>query len=481
MFIYGGCRKLAEVGFKRDAEKCKEKFEEESSKYFNNISYSKSYGPLSELDEVCNGENPHLAVEKNQRTEKHSEEDDNMVQNTEEDSRNETEGNFPLEDSKKLIENPTKDKKRKRHQKFEIFKSFCEDVVNKFMAQQEEMHNKLIEDMVRREAEFIAREEARKKEEMERLNKELEIMAHQQAVAGDRQATITEYLKKLSEASEKQQCFVVRSNEDQPLSQVPNTSILSSSSSLAQNPSLSPQIDNQNINNLEAPTSSAGILDHAGSSSPLVPQILASANPSSSHQEQNHQNPKSSSDDQNRNPTTPTSFSIKKSSQIAKSNDKDETGKRWPKDEVLALINLRCNLNNTNHEEKEGTSRLPIWERISQGMLELGYKRSAKRCKEKWENINKYFRKTRDVNKKRSVDSRTCPYFHHLSSLYDSGKLAATSEEQENSSTLPENSPGLPENSLSSSQGWLSESTKHGAAGEKNAVHQVSAGFDFEY
>ena len=48
----------------------------------------------------------------------------------------------------------------------------------------------------------------------------------------------------------------------------------------------------------------------------------------------------------------------------------------------------------------------------------MGYKRSAKRCKEKWENINKYFRKTNESSKKRSVNSRTCPYFHQLSCLY---------------------------------------------------------------
>jgi hypothetical protein len=66
----------------------------------------------------------------------------------------------------------------------------------------------------------------------------------------------------------------------------------------------------------------------------------------------------------------------------------------------------------------------------------MGYKRSAKRCKEKWENINKYFKKTKDVanKKKRSLDSRTCPYFHQLSSLYNNqqqeGKLIVQSQSQ---------------------------------------------------
>ena len=32
-------------------------------------------------------------------------------------------------------------------------------------------------------------------------------------------------------------------------------------------------------------------------------------------------------------------------------------------------------------------------------MATAGYRRSAKRCKEKWENINKYFRKAKESGK----------------------------------------------------------------------------------
>ncbi|XP_051147409.1 trihelix transcription factor GTL2 [Andrographis paniculata] len=95
-----------------------------------------------------------------------------------------------------------------------------------------------------------------------------------------------------------------------------------------------------------------------------------------------------------------------------------EGGKRWPREEVLALINQRCN----KYESGGQRGPLPLWERVSKGMMEMGYRRSAKRCKEKWENINKYFRKTRDnrdgTGKKRSLHSRTCPYFHRLTCLY---------------------------------------------------------------
>ncbi|KAE8718664.1 hypothetical protein F3Y22_tig00110004pilonHSYRG00087 [Hibiscus syriacus] len=50
----------------------------------------------------------------------------NMVENKEND------------DNKANIKN----KKRKRVKKLEMFKGFCEDIVNKLMIQQEEMHNK---------------------------------------------------------------------------------------------------------------------------------------------------------------------------------------------------------------------------------------------------------------------------------------------------------------------------------------------------
>ena len=91
------------------------------------------------------------------------------------------------------------------------------------------------------------------------------------------------------------------------------------------------------------------------------------------------------------------------------------TSSRWPKAEVHALIQLRSNLD-TRYQE--AGPKGPLWEEISAGMRRLGYNRSAKRCKEKWENINKYFKKVKESNKKRPEDSKTCPYFHQLDALY---------------------------------------------------------------
>ena len=87
----------------------------------------------------------------------------------------------------------------------------------------------------------------------------------------------------------------------------------------------------------------------------------------------------------------------------------------WPRAEVEALIQVRCNLES---KFREPGLKGPLWEEVSSFMASLGYQRSAKRCKEKWENINKYFRKSKENGKKRSQQSKTCPYFDQLDQLY---------------------------------------------------------------
>ena len=456
--MYGGNRKLAEQGFKRSAEKCKEKFEQEN-RYFNTpMNYSKNYRFFSELEELYHGESPHQhrdVAEKNPKVvDKPNEEDKSLEEGN---SRNETVlvGN-PCLETKKVGEK-SKGKKRKRHsthhKSFEMFKGFCEAVVNKMMVQQEEMHNKLLEDMVKRDEEKMAREEAWKKKEREKIDKEIEIREHEQAIAGDRQATIIGFLKKFTSTNPPLETPFLGNNEGEKHSKVPKSSNPppSPSSILPQNPHPTPHLISPQNKQLDTPTSSKKIIapvPHQNPSSLSTP-TNQNAPIDEAQQPQNPNpillephNPPNSLNTQ-KAPSTPTSL-------IPSTNEKDqELGKRWPRDEVLALINLRCSVSTV--EEKDG-SKGPLWERISQGMLALGYKRSAKRCKEKWENINKYFRKTKGVRKKRSLDSRTCPYFHQLSTLYNQGTLVVPSSEapapetrlnsSQNYSALPENQVG---------------------------------------
>ncbi|PSS10195.1 Trihelix transcription factor [Actinidia chinensis var. chinensis] len=379
-------RKLAGLGYRRSGEMCKDKFEEES-RHLNTITttYTKNYRFFSELEEVCHGENSHVLAQKNPNVENlprdEADKIGKQVSLEKQDSRNET-----------VNEKMSKGKKRKRgghHRRFEMLKGFCQEIVNKMMAQQEEMHNKIIEDMVKRDEEKIAREEAWKKQETERINKEIEIRACEQAISGDRQTKLIEYLKHFTSNNPSENS--VDASKGSVSSPSPSPSLIQ-----PQNPNPTRHPSNQNPSSL--------------ATSPIE-------NPSSSNTQ--------------KTPPSPNS----------EKNEREDIGKRWPRDEVLALINLRCSLNSNSgpNEEKELGAKGPLWKRISQGMLELGYKRSAKRCKEKWENINKYFRKTKDVNKKRSIDSRTCPYFHQLSTLYSQGALVGPLDGPENRSATPEN------------------------------------------
>lgn len=102
---------------------------------------------------------------------------------------------------------------------------------------------------------------------------------------------------------------------------------------------------------------------------------------------------------------------------------KSDFGKnRWPEAEVQALITLRTSL---EHKFQLLGSKGSIWVEISEAMHKMGYNRSAKKCREKWENINKYYKRTIGSGKKRRLNSKSCLYFKELDILYRNGLLNA--------------------------------------------------------
>ncbi|CAA2985352.1 trihelix transcription factor GTL2 [Olea europaea subsp. europaea] len=399
-------RKLAELGFKRSADKCKEKFEEES-RNFNSISYNKNYRIFSEHDDEFypddQDQEPHISAEKNQQNQ---EEEEDIGERNIVEGESERTVAASQENEEQVAMKPRENKKRKRREdKFEMFKGFCEAVVNKIMVHQEELHNKLLEDMLMRDEQKIAREDAWRNRHMEMIKKEIEIRAEEHATARERQATIIEFLKKFtSDSCEEDQEFVTKI---QDLLKV-NMTLPCTIHSYDQTTTTQEKVE-------AATSSSMDFIHQKPSSKPCSSSVLLQ-NPNPAKPNENNQLE-----------LTPSSRKRNFKNLHCESGD---SGNRWARDEVLALINLRCKLNN-NDEIKDG-EKGPLWERISQGMLELGYGRNAKRCKEKWENINKYFRKTKDSSKKRSLDSRTCPYFQQLSGLYSQGKLVVPNNEPEN-------------------------------------------------
>uniref|UniRef100_A0A2P2K3W7 Myb-like domain-containing protein n=1 Tax=Rhizophora mucronata TaxID=61149 RepID=A0A2P2K3W7_RHIMU len=115
------------------------------------------------------------------------------------------------------------------------------------------------------------------------------------------------------------------------------------------------------------------------------------------------------------NQTVPVEKPVKTPENSSMDNFVYMSSSRWPKEEIEALIRLRSNL---DMQYQENGPKGPLWEEISAGMKRLGFDRSAKRCKEKWENMNKYFKRVKENNKRRAEDSKTCPYFHLLDALY---------------------------------------------------------------
>ncbi|CAJ1962706.1 unnamed protein product [Sphenostylis stenocarpa] len=99
----------------------------------------------------------------------------------------------------------------------------------------------------------------------------------------------------------------------------------------------------------------------------------------------------------------------------------DPSKNRWPDVEVQSLITVRISL---EHKFRLTGSKGSIWEEISEAMHGLGYNRSAKKCKEKWENINKYYKRTIGSGKRKRQNSKTCPYFDELDILYRNGLLS---------------------------------------------------------
>ncbi|KAE9594768.1 hypothetical protein Lal_00013256 [Lupinus albus] len=99
----------------------------------------------------------------------------------------------------------------------------------------------------------------------------------------------------------------------------------------------------------------------------------------------------------------------------------DPNNNRWPDVAVQALITVRTSL---EHKFRLMGTKGSIWEEISEAMHKRGYNQSAKKCKEKWENINKYYKRTVGSGKRRRQDTKTCPYFDELDILYRNGILS---------------------------------------------------------
>lgn len=281
----------------------------------------------------------------------------------------------------------------RRHGRKRKWKDFFERLMKDVIVKQEELQKKFLESLEKRERDRMIREEAWRVQEMARMNREHDLLVQERSMAAAKDAAVIAFLQKITDQQNQQNPNGSSNAIQLPVQlQIPN------------NPSLSspPAVP------LQAPPASTAVAPPPISipipCQTIVPVSIptaAAATPSSQAIQAATRNveitPK----------TTTTDNGIQNFSQPSPS--------RWPKSEVQALIKLRTNL---DMKYQETGPKGPLWEEISSGMRKLGYNRNSKRCKEKWENINKYFKKVKESNKKRPDDSKTCPYFHQLDALY---------------------------------------------------------------
>lgn len=263
--------------------------------------------------------------------------------------------------------------------------AFFDRLMNQVMERQDAMQQRFLEAIEKRDQDRMIRDEAWRRQEMERLNREQELLAQERVMAASRDTAIISYLQKIS-------------GQAVPVPPMPATPI-----SIAP---LSPQQPSQH--------------PHERSQPPRQQQQQQTPRaPEQSPQNQNEckQHHKSSEVVRHKSSSASEIDPTLEPQEVVGSGSLEPmpSSSRWPRAEVHALINLRSGLESKYQEAgPKGT----LWEEISAGMQRLGYNRSAKRCKEKWENINKYFKKVKESNKKRPEDSKTCPYFHQLEAIY---------------------------------------------------------------
>ncbi|XP_009789130.1 trihelix transcription factor PTL [Nicotiana sylvestris] len=88
---------------------------------------------------------------------------------------------------------------------------------------------------------------------------------------------------------------------------------------------------------------------------------------------------------------------------------------RWPRQETLTLLEIRSRLDS---KFKEANQKGPLWDEVSRIMSEEhGYQRTGKKCREKFENLYKYYKKTKEGKAGRQ-DGKHYRFFRQLEALY---------------------------------------------------------------
>uniref|UniRef100_A0A0D9VNK7 Myb-like domain-containing protein n=1 Tax=Leersia perrieri TaxID=77586 RepID=A0A0D9VNK7_9ORYZ len=377
-------RKLAEMGYKRNAKKCREKFEN-VDKYYKRTKDGragrgdgKNYRFFTELEALHGAARPHPPPPPQPAprmstipapipiipTPIISAMDAAACVMTMDDVSFSS-GSDTEETAEEDGNNNNSHKRKRRHgggdgkPAMRMFEALMRQV----MERQEAMQQRLLEAIERRDQERMIREEAWRRQEIARLARDQDALAHDRAIAASRDAAVISFIQRLTGQS--------------------------------------------------IPTAAAVITPPPP---PLQPTPVASAAPPHHHIMPMTPQPQLQPP-QSKESTAVAVIPDQAAAQQHETAAAAASSSRWPKAEVHALIQLRTEM---EARYQDSGPKGPLWEDISAGMRRMGYSRSSKRCKEKWENINKYFKKVKESNKKRPEDSKTCPYYHQLDALYRS-------------------------------------------------------------
>lgn len=251
--------------------------------------------------------------------------------------------------------------RKRRRKSSRKLEDFAANLVKKMAEKQEQMHKELVEMIERMEKERIKREEAWKREEMERNKQDEEARAAERSRSLALISLIQKLLGYEIQIPPPAEGSGIREEDEVEVNNNNN------------GPPLTHNVGSAEVNNN---TNSLALIQYVG--------------PAEVSNNKKH------------------------------FNSGDPSNNRWPDVEVQALIAVRTAL---EHKFGHMGSKGSIWEEIAGALQGMGYNRSAKKCKEKWENINKYYRRTVGSGKKRPVNSKTCPYFDELDNLYRNGSL----------------------------------------------------------
>lgn len=251
--------------------------------------------------------------------------------------------------------------RKRRRKSSRKLEDFAANLVKKMTEKQEQMHKEMVEMIERMEKERIKREEAWKREEMERIKQDEEARAAERS----RSLALISLIQKLLGY----EIQIPPPAEGSGIREEDEVEVNNNNNS----PPLTHNMGSAEVNNN---TNSLALIQYVG----------------------------------------PAEVRYKRKD----FNSSDPSNNRWPDVEVQALIAVRTAL---EHKFGHMGSKGSIWEEIAGALQGMGYNRSAKKCKEKWENINKYYRRTVGSGKKRPVNSKTCPYFDELDNLYRNGSL----------------------------------------------------------